>query len=493
MIISYYTTNDYVPIQNYSIMNPQTKEEEVSIIRRVILTMNENEKFLIIKKLVDSDGNKKTAALKIGCTPRHINRLINNYKKMGKQAFVHGNHAHKPVTTIPAKTKELVLHLYKNKYFDANLTQFQELLEERENIKISISSISSILMKDFILSPKAHRSTKKRAKKELKALLSKAKGKKKQAAIQHSILDIDEAHPRRPRCAYFGELIQMDASEFIWFGNTKTHLHIAVDDSTGTLVGAWFDTQETLKGYYNILHQILTNYGIPYRFFTDNRTVFEYRRKGDSDIEKDECTQFGYACKQLGVDIKTSSVPQSKGRVERMNATLQSRLPVELRLNNISSIDEANEFLNSYVKKFNKRFALPINTTKSVFEMQPELDKINLILAVISTRKIDNGSCLKYHNSYYLPVDAHGYPVYHRKGTTVTVIKAFDDNLYCCIGEQVYGLEILPEHNLSSKAFDFAVLPTLPKKKYIPPMSHPWKKASFDKYVAKQAHRNGIA
>lgn len=172
-----------------------------------------------------------------------------------------------------------------------------------------------------------------------------------------------------------------------------------------------------------------------------------------------------------------------------MNSTLQSRLPIELRLNNISSIDEANKFLKSYLKKFNKRFALPVDNIKSAFETQPSFEKINLTLAVLSSRKIDNGSCLKYHNDYYLPVDSNGHAVHHRKGTSVMVIKAFDNELYSCIDEQVYALEILPMHRLSSKAFDLAVLPQKPKKKYIPPMTHPWKKASFDKYIAKQKHR----
>ena len=157
----------------------------------------------------------------------------------------------------------------------------------------------------------------------------------------------------------------MDASQHIWFGDTKTHLHIAIDDATGLIVGAYFDKQETLNGYYNVLHQILVNYGVPYQFFTDRRTVFEYKKKHETSVDKDTFTQFGYACKQLGIDIRTSSVPQAKGRVERAFGTLQSRLTVELRLNSISSIEEANEFLDHYVKKFNKRFALPTNNIKS--------------------------------------------------------------------------------------------------------------------------------
>ncbi len=461
--------------------------------RKVVLTMDENQKYEIIKKLVETNGNKKAAALKIGCTTRHINRLIQGYKEKGKSFFIHGNRGRQPAITIPEDTKKLILDLYRNKYFDCNLTHFSELLKEKERITVSVSAITSILKKEFILSPMANRSSKKAVKKMLKDLQKKVKSKKEEIAIQSSILNLEDAHPRRPRCAYFGEVLQMDASVHIWFGNVKTYLHIAIDDSTGQIVGAYFDTQETLHAYYNILHQILTNYGIPYRFFTDNRTVFEYKKKHKTSVENDTFTQFGYACKQLGIDIRTSSVAQAKGRVERVFGTLQSRLIVELRLAGVSSIEEANEFLNSYIKKFNKQFALPIDSIKSVFETQPDNDKINLILAILSSRKIDNGSCLKYQNDYYLPVNDHGIAVHHRKGTTAMVVKAFDGNLYCCIGEQVYALELLPLHKPSSKAFDLATLPGKPKKKYIPPMSHPWKQASFEKYAKKQKHRDNIA
>ena len=454
--------------------------------------MDENNKYEIIKKLVDSNGNKKTAALKIGCSDRHINRLIKGYIEKGKAFFVHGNRGRQPAITLPTDKKQLILDLYRTKYYDCNLTHYSELLAENENIKVSISTISSILRKEYILSPKANRTTKKAVKKELKALQSKTKSKKEVAIIQSSILDLEDSHPRRPRSAYFGEMLQMDASLHLWFGEAKSQLHIAVDDATGQIVGAYFDEQETLNGYYHVFHQVLSMYGIPYQFFTDNRTVFEYKKKHQKDVEKDTFTQFGYACKQLGVDIRTSSVAQAKGRVERMFGTLQSRLPVELRLNGITSINEANEFLNSYIKKFNKQFALPIDSIKSVFEKQPDSDKINLTLAILSSRKIDNGSCLKYQNEYYLPVNSQGVAVHYRKGTSAMVIKAFNGELYSCIGEQVYALEVLPEHKLASKAFDLAVLPTEPKKKYIPPMSHPWKQASFERYLKKQAHRQDL-
>lgn len=462
-------------------------------IRKVLLTMDENQKYEVIKKLVETNGNKKTAALKIGCSDRHINRLIKGYKEQGKAFFIHGNRGRQPSITLLSDIRQLILDLYRTKYYDCNLTHYSELLAENENIKVSVGTISSILRKEFILSPKANRSTKKAVKKELKALQSNTKSKKKSAALQSSILSLEDSHPRRPRCSYFGEMLQMDASVHHWFGVDKTQLHIAVDDATGAILGAYFDEQETLNGYYHVLHQILTSYGIPYQFFTDNRTVFEYKKKGQTSVEKDTFTQFGYACKQLGIDIQTSSVAQAKGRVERMFGTLQSRLPIELRLANVSSIEEANEFLNSYIKKFNKQFALPTDNIKSVFETQPDNEKINLTLAVLSSRKIDNGSCLKYQKQYYLPVNDQGIAVHHRKGTTAMVIKAFNGDLYSCIGEQIYVLELLPEHKSSSKAFDLATTPAVPKKKYIPPMSHPWKQASFEKYAKKQSHRKDVA
>lgn len=181
---------------------------------------------------------------------------------------------------------------------------------------------------------------------------------------------MEDTHSRRPRCAFFGELEQMDASPYLWFGSEMTSLHIAVDDAIGTLVGAWFDKEETLNGYYHVLHQILTDYSIPYKFFTDRRTVFTYNKKNSPSSDEDTYTQFAYACKQLGIELESSSVPQAKGRVERMFQTLQSRLPVEMRLAGITTIHEANEFLNSYIKEFNTKFALPLDGITSVFEEQ---------------------------------------------------------------------------------------------------------------------------
>ncbi len=455
--------------------------------KKVELRLNEEYKYKVIKKLVDTDGNKDAAALKLGCSRRQINRLIKGYNAYGKAFFIHGNRCRKPQHSLPDQTRKDIVDLYLNKYSEANFKHFSELLEERDSIMVSVATVRNVLMDEKIVSPKATKRIKKEMQKKLMADKEKAKSKNEIVAIQEKIVATEDAHPRRPRCAYFGEMIQMDASVDYWFGNSKTQLHIAVDDCTGAIVGAYFDTQETLKGYYNILHQILTNHGIPYMFYTDRRTVFEYKKKKSPSIEEDTFTQFGYACRQLGIHIKTTSVPQAKGRVERMFQTLQSRLPLELRLASANTLEQANAFLNSYIKKYNDQFALPIDHSKSVFEKQPSSEKINLTLAVLADRKIDNGHCIRFKKKYLMPTNANGYPVYFRQKTPCMVIQAFDGNLFTSINDQVYSLDEIPMHEVVSRNFDYSV-PSEPKKRYVPPMSHPWKASSFLGHVMAQQH-----
>lgn len=452
--------------------------------------MDEQKKYEVIKGLADHPGSsKERAALTLGCTVRHINRMLAGYRRSGKEYFVHGNKGRKPANTIPQTTKEIVIDLYRNKYFDANFTHYTELLAKHENLTLSASSVSKILESEYILSPKVSRSKQKRIKKELKELKKAAKTQKEAYVIQTNLVAVEDAHSRRPRAAYFGELVQMDATPYEWIPGSIWHLHLAIDDASGRIVGAWFDTQETLRGYYQIFHQILTTYGIPYKFFTDRRTVFTYKKKNSPSLDEDTYTQFAYACHQLGVELESSSVPQAKGRVERLNQTLQSRLPIELRLQGIATIEAANEFLNSYIKEFNEKFALPLNHIKSVFEMQPSVEKLNLTLAVLCERTVDTGHCLRHSNKYYRMLDSKGMQVHYRKGTKTMFIQAFDGSQYCCVNDKdIYLLECIPEHEAKSKDLDLDYTASKPKKRYIPPMNHPWRKSSFGKFVRKQEH-----
>ena len=215
--------------------------------RKVELKMNEELKYLTIKKLVETNGNKKRAAIKLQCTIRSIDRMIEGYKQKGKDFFVHGNRGRKPAHALSEQQKSEIEQLYLSKYFDCNYTVFSELLAQRENIFISVNEARVILSDKYILSPRAHKSTRRRLRKQLLKEQTNAKTKSQKANIQAQMVAIQNAHPRQPRSIYFGEEIQTVACIHLWFGNTKTALHAAIDDATGYVLAAFFDNQETLK------------------------------------------------------------------------------------------------------------------------------------------------------------------------------------------------------------------------------------------------------
>ena len=464
--------------------------------RKVELRMNEQIKYETIKEYVDHGGNKNKIALKLSISRRQVDRLIANYKEKGKSAFVHGNRSKCPVNALDKSISEDIILLYKNKYQDWNFKHFYEWLIEKENFKVSYKFVYNTLTKKGILSPKAKKKTKRKyAKKKLleeKKINLTMSLEQIETIVSHEMA-LEDSHPRREKPKYFGEIIEQDGSIHNWFGDKKTCLHLAIDKATSTIVGAYFDKQETLTGCYHVFYQILTNYGIPYKFFTDNRTVFNYMslNKDKRTSDKDVLTQYGYACKQLGIELETSSISQAKGLIERTNGTFQGRLVNELKLNGITTIEEANKYLiEVFVPDFNKRFAMDYKKFESVFETSPSLEKINYTLAILTPRKIDNGNAIKYKNKYYQPYLNGKLKCYMSK-TECLVIKAYNSDLLVTIDEQVYELKGLARNEKSSKNFNEEIVESKEKKKYIPPMTHPWKIEYFKKQL-KKAHTEHV-
>lgn len=455
--------------------------------------MKENHVYEVIKNLVDNNGSKNRAAITLGCSNRTIDRYINGYNTKGKEYFIHGNRGKIPAHALSKEEKAIIVDLYMNKYYDANFAHFTEMLKRMENISVSESTVRNILAETDTISPFATRKTRRALKAKLDAEIKVAKTQKEADKIKSKMADIEDTHPRRPRCANFGEMIQMDASSHLWFGNVKSTLHMAVDDATGIIVGAWFEEQETLKGYYQVFRQILTNYGIPYMFYTDKRTVFEYNRSGSQDTADDSFTQFSYACNQLGVEIKTTSIPQAKGRIERLNGTLQRRLPVELRLEGIFTIEQANEYLPGYIAKHNAQFALTEKSFPSVFEIKPSQEKINMTLAIVAERTIDSGHSVRINNKFYRTLNRSGMPVFFYKGTKGLAIQTFNGDMFFTVDENIYALEEIPLHERTSRNFDFKPIEEKPKKQYIPPANHPWRLFTFKSFVKKQTQKQAIS
>ena len=463
--------------------------------RKVNLRMKEQNKYEVIKELVDHNGNKNRAKEKLGLSLRQINRLIKIYKEKGKSGFVHGNRSKKPAKTIDKSISNNIILLYRNKYQGFNFKHFHEYLIEDENINVSYHCVYTTLMNASITSPRIRKATKRRLAKEKLEKENKFKNKTEDeidVIINHEIA-LEDSHPRGEKPKYFGEITEMDGSNHLWFGDKKSCLHLAADKATNTVVGAYFDWQETLNGYYHVFKQILENFGIPAKFLTDNRTVFNYQRLNQDKrtSDKDVLTQFGYACKQLGVDLDTTSVSQAKGLIERDNGTFQDRLVNELRLNNITTIEKANEYLiNVFVPKFNTKFALDYKKFDSVYETSPTFEKINYTLAILTTRKIDNGNSIKYFNNYYQPYENGNIKCFRAK-TECLIIKAFDGDLYVTIDEKIYELRKLETHQKFSKEFDNVSEFKQKKPKCIPPMSHPWRLSAFKKQLEK-AHTQRI-
>ena len=133
--------------------------------KEVKLRMKEQEKYDVIKELVDHKGNKNRAAMKLGISRRQIDRLIIKYKEKGKSAFVHGNRNKKPISTLDKSISEDIILLYKNKYQEWNFQHFNEFLKKDENIKVSYNFIYTTLTKAGFISPKARRKTKRNAAK----------------------------------------------------------------------------------------------------------------------------------------------------------------------------------------------------------------------------------------------------------------------------------------------------------------------------------------
>lgn len=455
------------------------------------LTMNEKQKYEVIKRVVNQRITKQRASVQLGITVRQVNRLIIKYKEEGRKGFKHGNTSTAPANKLTKEVQQKIVQLYKETYYDFNFTHFHEKLIEDEGITISKTSVATILKRHNILSPKAHRVTKRNLKKQLEDKIDASKPlTPREKVLLDEVVQVDahKAHPSRSRKKYAGELVQLDASQHQWFPTDPAyyHLHAGIDDCTGIVVGARFEEQELLDGYYEVAEQTFLNYGLPFGFLADKRSIFNENRGQKIDPPDDQrvLTQFGYACQTLGIELNTTSIPQAKGKIERLFNTFQDRLYSEMRLNNIQTIEQANLFLKSYLPKYNEQFALHIKDNMNVFEKLDDTIRLDHILARFAERKIQTGHAIQYEKQRYHLYDQYHKSVYLPKGTQILVIKTKNGELYASYKDQTYLLNPIPVHEEVSAEFDNEVKKE-PRRQAIPPLTHPWKAQSYQQYLYK--------
>lgn len=453
------------------------------------LSMKEKRNYKIIEKLANGEINRQKAEVLTGYTKRHINRLLHQFKTIGIESFIHGNSGRSPVNKKSDEINIKLLELRGKEFFDFNYKHTLEEIRREYAFEISYTHLYNLYMRNYSISKEAHKCTKKEMKKTLKNLL-----------VNEPLVDtinrtevikkIDEqfAHPRKPSAKYFGEIVEFDASNEKWIDGVKYHLYSAIDNCTGTLLATHIEKEETLRGYLILLHKVLLKHGIPAFIYTDKRNVFSLNRKKDPSIEKDLHTQFGYICKQLGITLECSSEPTFKAKVERFFKTAQSRLIPEMRRANIQNLDEAIHYIeNTFEDKFNAIGSSYSNDTKSVFSIVENFKDLNHLLSIKSFRKIDNGHCIKYKNKFYLPVQ-NNKGVYFRNSTHVLILECFEGNLLTSIGDELFSLVEIEKNKKFSTEFDIDFKKIKRMGGHAPPMTHPYKLSSFQKYVNSVKH-----
>jgi len=407
-------------------------------------------------------------------------------KEKDKEGFIHGNRGRKPKITKDQSMSDNIVLYYQTEYQGFNFCHYQYMLKKEKNIKVSYTKIyNELTLKHGILSPKAKKTTRKKYKKLL--LLKKKENKTKtdkeiNKIVSHQIA-LEDATPKLPRTLYAGENIELDASEFIFFSNIKTHLHLSIDTSTNSCTGAYLDYQETLNGYYHVTHQILLTYGIPMKFTTDGRTIFEYMSKKMKSDEKAYFTQFKHACDTLGIDLDVTSKSQKKPRVEKYNETFQDRLSKELHLKNITTIEGANEYLiNAFIPEFNELFAEKITNKNSVFEKlsNNDINNLNYILAILSIRKFNNGNSISYKGKTYLPYNKDGKIVCYRNKTECTVIEAYDGNFFVQVYNEIFILKELQNKLEENETLEAYFKKISNSKNILPKPQSDWDKNNLD-------------
>lgn len=430
----------------------------------------DEKKLEVMKMVVSGEKSIAWAAAKLKRSERTIRRLRKKLLNNPDATLVHGNRGREPVNKT---NHELIWNLYITKYYGLNITYFCEKLEENENIKISEGLVRLIFKEHDEFSVRAWHRTKNELRKRLRELKKLTKLQKEVLVQLEAEPYVRTTHPTQPRSKYFGEELQMDASIHLWFGKKKCALHTAIDDATGIIVGAWFDTQETRNGYYQVTKQFLTKHGLPVLIKTDKRTVFEYKKKNDKDMAEDTMTQYEHVCETLGIELQCSSIPQFKPRVERSYGTLQGRLPFELKEAGVTTIEEANAFLKKYIKKFNEQFAIR-EGIKSVW-VKVTKEQIDYALVTIAKRTIDSGNGIKLNNKYYGTFDSYGNQIFIKPKTKVSVITMMNGSVYAMHDDKLLALDIIPERQKVSDQMDFDMDKPVVRKKYIPPYDSIWR------------------
>ncbi len=311
--------------------------ENVSMKETVTLNSQEQQRIKILNQLLAGELSMAQAASVLKCTERQVYRLKASYREKGAAAIMHGNRGRMSHRRIGTEIRKQVVTLACGVYAGCNQHQLRDLLEEREGIKLSRASVRRILQEAGICVAVPRKAPKHRL--------------------------------RRPRYRQEGQLVQIDGSPHAWLEERGPRLSLlgGIDDATGKVVGAVFREQEDQQGYFQVLRQMVEQYGCPQAIYHDRHTMFPARARHATEADsvseqlagKRTTTQLGRLFEQLQIVSIAARSPQAKGRIERLWGTFQDRLVSELRLAGACTLEQANQVLAAYLPRFNAQFAVP--------------------------------------------------------------------------------------------------------------------------------------
>lgn len=349
------------------------------------------DRILILQRVVDKKMTQIEAGEELNLTDRQIRRLLKKFKLKGWEGIIgkkqEGN------KKFRSEFKEEVIGFIRGKYYDFGPTFAAEKLKENHDLQISKETLRQWMMAENIWEGK----------------------RRKKARI----------HQSRERRSRFGELVQIDGSPHDWFEGRapKCCLLVMIDDASSKIIYMRFEVTETTFGYMRCIEKHLKKYGRALAYYSDRHSIFKTTREQCVDRLLED-TQLYRALKELGIELICANSPQAKGRVERANSTLQDRLIKEMRLREISSMEEGNAYLEEYIKHHNKKFSVeprsPENAHRPLNKTEKELE---LILSKREGRKVSKNLEISFEKKIYqIKGVGHGYRL--RQGQ-VTICETF--------------------------------------------------------------------
>jgi len=338
------------------------------------LSQKELARYGIIQNTIEGYLNVDLAAEELCLSRRQVFRLKRRLKEKGIEGLIHANRGRASPRRVKEHLRDTINYLYQGKYDGFNISHFTEMLAEREAIAVSRETVRAIL-------------------------LEKGSYKKKKRYPKHR--SWREPMPKE------GMMIQFDTSDHDWLQARGPRIKLigGIDDATKDVPWALFAYQDSVEKNMAVLKRIIKRKGIPLSLYVDKDSKFITIRHGGLhvNIKKDqEKTQMQRAWDELGINVIYAESPQAKGRIERLWGTFQDRLISELRLEGISSLEEANRYLHCvFLPKYNKKFTRKPRVEEVAYRIIPKGMDLDQILCIKEERRVQGDNTISYEARRY--------------------------------------------------------------------------------------------